>query len=251
MKKFQSIVVFFFLLNVKLFSFEYYTVDVLSQIPRNGNHFTQGLYYKNHTLYESNGVEGFSSLIKMNSETGEIINKLNQPKHFREGIASINERLYQLTWQSRIGFIYDENSFHVIDTFFYHTEGWGLTTDSVHFILSDGSHHLYLIEPDGFKVIDTISVYYHQTPLTQLNELEYVNGFVYANIYMTDMIAVISLADRELTGLIDASPLRKLLSKQPPNVLNGIAYNSDEDLFYLTGKYWPVIFKVKFMNIHH
>ena len=225
-------------------NFSYQVVNIW---PHDPGAFTQGLVFIDGKLLESTGQEGRSSLRSVELETGKVLKKVDVPEpFFAEGLALLNNKIYQLTWQHRVGFIYDPQTFQKTGEFTYTGEGWGLTTDGRSLLLSDGSNRIRFIDPDGFRVTKTIAVLDGKTPIAEINELEYVNGEIYANIWHDDRIAVID----PQTGLVTAwINLRGLLQpgdvQDPEAVLNGIAYDQKSDRLFVTGKLWPRIFEIK------
>lgn len=249
----------YFLTTVAIFSFlfnscinkklpdpvKHYSVKIIRSFPHDTQSFTQGLFFYNGELYESTGLNGRSSLRRINARTGIIEKKLFVPDVFAEGLARWEDRLIQLTWKDGIAFIYKRTDFTKIGTFRYTTEGWGLTADKRHLIMSDGSDTIYFRNPSTFEIEKTIQVKLKGISLGRLNELEYVNGHIYANIWHENFIAVINPEDGTVVGLIDANRLfEKMPHLSKRSVLNGIAYNEIEKTFYLTGKLWPMIFEV-------
>ena len=173
------------------------------------------------------------------------INRLPR-RFFGEGVTLWGERIYQLTWQARVGFVYDAQSFKPVGTFGYATEGWGLTHDTRMLILSDGSSLLYFLEPETFKIRRVLVVRDGQKPVKRLNELEYVNGLVYANVWKTSRIAMIEPATGRVSGWIELEGLwRKVAADSPADVLNGIAYDIERDRLFVTGKLWPRVFEIE------
>jgi glutamine cyclotransferase len=224
-----------------------YGYEIVNIWPHDSNAFTQGLILMDGTLLESTGQEGFSSLRRVELESGKVLKKVNVPvPFFAEGIALLNEKVYQLTWQHGVGFIYDAQTLDLLGEFNYQGEGWGLTTDGQSLILSDGSDRLRFIDPASFRVTRTISVKDGSLPVGKLNELEYVQGEVYANVWHDDRIAAIDpqsgrvKAWIDLTGLIPEGELQ-----DPEAVLNGIAYDQASDKLIVTGKLWPRVFEIK------
>ncbi|MFO8083901.1 MAG: glutaminyl-peptide cyclotransferase [Desulfobacterales bacterium] len=222
-----------------------FTVKIIGEIPHHINSFTQGLLYYDDMLYESTGLRGKSTVQKINVRTGAVIKILRIPEVFAEGLARWDNRLIQLTWKDRIAFVYDISNFSKIDVFRYETQGWGLTSDNHHLIMSDGSDKLYFRNPDSFAVEKVINVRFYEKPLDLINELEYANQFIYANVWHEKFLVQIDPEDGTVVGQIDCLPLFQQL---PPlgfeSVLNGIAYNETTKTFYLTGKNWPKIFEV-------
>ncbi|HEU4435212.1 MAG TPA: glutaminyl-peptide cyclotransferase, partial [Pyrinomonadaceae bacterium] len=194
--------------------------------PHDPNAFTQGLVYLDGKMLESTGQEGRSSLRNIELQTGKILKKVDVPlPYFAEGIALLNNKIYQLTWQHHLGFIYDAQSFQKVGEFKYDGEGWGLTTDGHSLILSDGSNRIRFLDPDSFRVTKTIAVVDGKLPIIELNELEFVNGEIYANIWHQDRIAAINPQTGRVTAWIDLTGLLQPGDVQDPEaVLNGIAY---------------------------
>ena len=234
--------------NIKLLNSKSKLIPkVIRTIDHEPGSFTQGLIYYRNFIYESTGLKGESSLRKLDPKTGKVLKRLNLPaEYFGEGIAILNNKIYMLTWLSNLCFVYDINSFDMEGSFNYYGEGWGLTTDGQLLIMSDGTNILRFINPEDFQVVRTISVFENNIPLKNLNELEYINGVIFANIWTEDRIALIDPASGELYGTLDMSFLRKYIKNtQNIDVLNGIAYDEESDTYYFTGKYWPYIFEVK------
>jgi glutamine cyclotransferase len=220
---------------------------VIHTYPHDANAFTQGLVFVNGMLYESTGQYGQSSLRMVDLASGRVLQKHDlAAKYFGEGLTDWKSQLIQLTWQSHLGFVYDAFSFRTIRTFTYPWEGWGLTHDSRHLILSDGSSVLHLLDPSNFKPVGKIQVTADGRPVLNLNELEYIHGEIYANIWETNRIARISPTTGKVLEWIDLSGLRPQSTQQNDNaVLNGIAYDSQHDRLYVTGKLWPNLYQIK------
>jgi glutaminyl-peptide cyclotransferase len=220
---------------------------VVHTYPHDRNAFTQGLIFLDGHLYESTGEEGHSSLRMVDLETGRVLQ--NAPlaqKYFAEGLTSWGSTLVQLTWLSKVGFVYDRFSFRLLRTFNYSYEGWGLTQDGKNLIESDGSTTLRFLDPVTFKEVRRVEVTDHGAPVQDLNELEYVHGEVYANVWHTDRIARISPQTGRVIAWIDLAGL--LPANQhpgPEGVLNGIAYDAAHDRLFVTGKLWPLLFEIK------
>ncbi len=221
--------------------------EVIKAYPHDGTAFTQGLIYVDGTLYESTGLNGQSSIRKVDLATGKVLQKQSvDPAHFAEGLTEWDGKLIQLTWQSGIGFIYDRATLRLKGTFNYSGEGWGLTHDGNRLILSDGSANLRFLNPDSFREIGRVVVRDHGAPVQDLNELEFVKGEVYANVWHTNRIARISPATGEVLGWIDLSGLiSQRLLPHSEAVLNGIAYDSANDRLFVTGKLWPKLFEIR------
>lgn len=215
--------------------------------PHDANAFTQGLVFVNGMLYESTGLRGQSSLRMVDLATGRVLQQHDlAAKYFGEGLSDWKNQLIQLTWQSHLGFVYDSFSFRTLRTVTYPWEGWGLTHDSQHLILSDGSSVLRLLDPSTFKPVGKIQVTAVGKPVLNLNELEYIHGEIYANIWETNRIARISPATGKVIEWIDLSGLRPPSVQQNDNaVLNGIAYDGQHDRLYVTGKLWPNLYEIK------
>ncbi len=228
------------------------TYEVVKVYPHDRKAYTQGLVYEDGYIYEGTGLRGASTLRKWELKTGRVVESLNlSPDLFGEGICILEDKIYQLTWTSRIGFVYDKNSFSVIRRLKYSTQGWGLTTDGTHLIMSDGSNNLYFLDPKYFSVLSRVSVYDDHGPVNQLNELEYINGTVYANVYQTDDIVQIDPACGKVLARIN---LRGLLPRKEyrsdTDVLNGIAWDAQGKRIFVTGKNWPKLFEVRFVPVH-
>ncbi len=226
----------------------FYTYRIVNSYPHDPKAFTQGLVYHNGFLYEGTGLEGQSSLRKVELRTGRVlqIRKL-APELFGEGITLWQDKIYQLTWRNGICFVYERDSFRSITEFRYPGEGWGLTHDGKHLIMSDGSDTLTFRDPDTFAVVKRLRVKAEGVPVRNLNELEYVEGEIYANVWQTDMIARISPTTGEVVGWIDLSGLLSEREAQNAEVLNGIAYDPKEKRLFVTGKLWPKLFEIKLM----
>jgi glutamine cyclotransferase len=228
------------------------TYQVLHTYPHDAQAFTQGLVYVDGHLYESTGIKGQSSLRMEDLETGKIDRFLEVPdKYFAEGLTNWGTTLIQLTWQSHIALVYDRLTFRLLRTLPYSGEGWGLTQDGKSIILSDGTASLRFLDPETFHEIRRITVRDHGAPVTQLNELEFIHGQIYANIWYSDRIACISPATGRVLGWIDLTGLLpKADHSSPGAVLNGIAYDQAHDRLFVTGKLWPKLFEIKVVPAH-
>jgi glutamine cyclotransferase len=224
-----------------------YGYQIVNIWPHDSNAFTQGLILADGKFLESTGQEGRSSLRSVDLQTGRVLKKVDVPEpYFAEGIALLNGKIYQLTWQDHVGFIYDAQTFDRLGQFNYAGEGWGLTTDGKSLILSDGTNRIRFLDPADFHVTKTITVLDGQTPIDQLNELEYVQGAIYANVWHDDRIAIIDPQNGHITGWINLAGLIPQGELQDPEaVLNGIAYDQANDKVYVTGKLWPRLFEIK------
>ncbi len=220
--------------------------DVVKTYPHDPNAFTQGLIYDQGELYESTGLRGKSSLRRVELSTGKVLQiNLLDDRYFAEGMTLWQDRLIQLTWVSKTGLVYDKTTFNQLNTFTYPTEGWGLTHDGQELIMSDGSDILYFLDPHTFEETRRIQVSDRRKSIDKLNELEYVKGEILANIWMSDRIARISPQTGEvigwidLTGIIDPVP-----TPRRDAVLNGIAYDAEDDRLLVTGKLWSKLFEI-------
>lgn len=226
---------------------EYRVVKSYKHNPRS---YTQGLFHHNGMLYEGTGQYGGSALQKVDIASGKIIESVAlESRYFGEGITLLKGKIYQLTWQSGIGFIYDIDTFKQESSFRYFTQGWGITTMDDRLVMSDGSHNLYVINPNGFNVERQLEVYDHKGAVININELEYVNGVIWANVWLTDRIIGIDpksgvvLYSLDMSGLLSANERARL--DEQDEVLNGIAYNTSTGNFYITGKHWPKLFEIR------
>ncbi len=223
-----------------------YTYKVVKSYTHDTQAYTQGLFYHNGALYESTGQYGQSSLRKVTLSSGGIEQISRMPRNlFAEGACLLNNKIYQLTWQEQRCLVYDLNSFRQTGSFGYSTEGWGLTTDGKLLIMSDGSSTLYFRDPESFAELRRVKVRNNGKEIPYLNELEYINGEIWANIYTTDLIVRINPADGKVTGVIDLQHLlpRSLHSAQT-DVLNGIAYDKAGNRIFVTGKNWPKLYEI-------
>jgi glutamine cyclotransferase len=224
------------------------TYTVIRAYPHDREAFTQGLVYLgNGELIEGTGLNGRSSLRRMRLETGEVLQRYDlSSEYFGEGVAVLGERVYQLTWRSGVGFVYDLDTFALQRTFNYPTEGWGLTHDGQRLIMSDGTDALYFLDPATLAATGSLRVRDGEAPVTQLNELEYVNGWVYANVWQTDRVAKIDPATGRVAAWLDLSGLLSAEDRaQPVDVLNGLAYDAATERLFVTGKLWPKLFEIR------
>ena len=223
-----------------------YGYRVIATYPHDPNAFTQGLVYYQGDFYESTGLRGRSSLRKVDLETGDILQIRKLPDaYFGEGLALFDDKLYQLTWQSHTGFIYDRASFDLLTTFHYPTEGWGLTHNGWELIMSDGTPTLYFLDPNTLGVLRQVAVADENGPVWKLNELEYIDGAVYANVWQTDRIARIDPDTGRVTAWIDLTGLLPPEDRPGANVLNGIAWDEQGGRLFVTGKLWPKLFQIE------
>jgi glutamine cyclotransferase len=224
-----------------------YSFEVRRSFPHDHAAFTQGLVLYDGALFESTGLYGSSSLRKVDLKTGRVLKKIDVPaEYFAEGMTIFRGKIFQLTWKAHKGFTYDPESFQKSGEFAYEGEGWGLTHDDQFLIMSDGTNQLRFLDPSDFKVARTINVLDDGRPLMELNELEYVKGEIYANVWQTDRIARINPQTGEIKGWINLAGLLKIKDQNDPvDVLNGIAYDQERDRLYVTGKLWPTLFEIK------
>jgi glutamine cyclotransferase len=224
-----------------------YGYEIVNIWPHDKDAYTQGLVFRGGKLLESTGQEGRSSLRRVEPETGKILQKINVPRpYFAEGITLFKGKIYQLTWQHQLGFIYDAESFEKLGEFSYRSEGWGLTNDGSSLIMSDGTNRIRFLDPDNFQVNRTISVLDGRTPVAGINELEYVHNEIYANIWHKERVARIEPQTGRVLGWIDLTGLRAVSeAKDNESVLNGIAYDENNDRLFVTGKLWPKLFEIR------
>lgn len=222
-----------------------YDYKVVNVYPHDESAFTQGLVFDEGALFEGTGQYGKSTLRKVDLKTGAVKKEISLPDWiFGEGIAILEDRIVQLTWRSKKGFVYDKESFEETGNFSYQSEGWGITSDGSHLIMSDGSDALYFLDPETFQVQEQLRVKYKGEPVNRLNELEYVKGEIYANIWTSDSIAIISPKNGEVRAWIDLGGLLPKEDRAGANVLNGIAYDPKDDRLFVTGKLWPKLFEI-------
>ncbi len=226
------------------------TYKIIHTYPHDAQAFTQGLIYLDGHLYESTGLNGHSSLRMDDLETGRILQFQDVPsKYFAEGLTDWGSTLVQLTWETHVALVYDRFSFRFLRTLPYPGEGWGLTHDGTHLILSDGTADLRFLDPATFREVRRITVRDHGVPVKELNELEFVHGQIYANIWHSDRIARISPATGKVLGWIDLTGLLPPAEHSSPEaVLNGIAWDPVHDRLFVTGKLWPKLFEIKVIS---
>lgn len=226
-----------------------WTVRVLAAYPHDPAAFTQGLAIAGGQLYEGTGEYGASSIRRVNMVSGRVEKLVAlPPRFFGEGIAVVDHRLYQLTWRSGVGFVYDLDSFEQLASFSYDGEGWGLTQDGMQLIMSDGSATLRFLDPQSLEVTRSVTVRADGESVTQLNELEYIDGEIWANIWHEDRIARIAPNDGRVLGWIDVGSLYQAVTRGREDVANGIAYDADSGRLLMTGKDWPQLFEVKVVS---
>ncbi len=232
--------------STTLYDIPLYTYKVVNIYPHDRNAFTQGLVFENGFLYEGTGLHGHSTLRRVELETGRILQSREIPgPFFGEGITIYGNRIIQLTWEAHVGYVYDKESFRLLREFNYSTEGWGITYDGKRLIMSDGTSTLRFLDPETFSEIGRIEVFDNDGPVSRLNELEYVQGEIYANVWQTDRIARISPETGRVTGWIDLAGLLSPEDRsEAVDVLNGIAYDVVNDRLFVTGKLWPKVFEI-------
>jgi len=220
--------------------------SVVRSYPHDREAFTQGLQYLDGQLFEGTGLRGRSSIRRVNLQTGTVAQRrdLAQP-HFGEGITILNGELFQLTWQSGVAFVYDSRTFDLLRSFRYRGEGWGLTHDGTHLIMSDGTDALRFLEPATFAEQRRVRVTADGIPVRALNELEYIGGEIWTNIWGTDRIARVDPRSGRVTAWIDLSGLLTQQERLSADVLNGIAYDAAGDRLFVTGKLWPKLFEIR------
>ncbi len=229
---------------------EKYTYKIIKQFPHNTKSYTQGLIYENGFIYEGTGQYGESTLQKYKLQNSELIQSYNLPEDvFGEGIVIYKNKIFQLTWRSQIAFEFEKPTFQLINKFNFNTEGWGITNLGDNLIMSDGSNTLYVLNPETFSEIKRIEVYDNIGPVNQLNELELIDGKIYANVYQTDNIVIVDPKSGKVIGKIDCKGLLdKSKVKNEVDVLNGIAWDQQNRKLYLTGKLWPQIYEVQIVK---
>jgi glutamine cyclotransferase len=226
---------------------QYLSYTVQRSLPHDIKAFTQGFTIHKGLLYESTGQNN-SWIGVVDIKTGVAEKKVELPaQFFGEGITILNNKIYQLTWQNKIGFVYDLTTFKKVKEFNYSQEGWGLTHDKQQLIMSDGTDKLYFLDTLTMNIVKSLTVTYQGKPVSALNELEYVEGFIYANVWQTALIAKIDATTGKVEGFLDLTPLTKQAGMINPNqdVLNGIAWHEGTQSLLVTGKYWPLIYVLK------
>jgi glutaminyl-peptide cyclotransferase len=225
-----------------------YAAREVASLPHDRNAFTEGLFVHDGVLYESTGLEGKSDVRRMELATGKVLGRVVLPEqYFGEGIAVVDGRLYQLTWKDQKGWVRDPTTLAPLDSFSYAGEGWSLTTDDSLLYMSDGTSRVRVVDPDGFRVVRTIDVTEAGRPVHYVNELEWVKGELWANIWLKDVVARIDPKTGHVVGWIDLAPLAAAARRENPSVdvTNGIAYDAATDRVLVTGKYWPRIVAIE------
>ena len=225
-----------------------YDFEVVNTFPHDPSAFTEGLFYLNGFLYESTGLESHSSIRKVRLETGAVLQKIDVPsQYFGEGIVNWHDHLVSLTWQSHVGFVYGLATLKLQKEFHYEGEGWALTQDGKQLIMSDGTPDLRFLNPDTLAPTGRLRVTFEGKPVRNVNELEWVKGEIYANVWETDWIMRIDPKTGNVVGLINLAGLLKPAERTagPDSVLNGIAYDQKRDRLFVTGKNWPKLFEIR------
>lgn len=228
-----------------------YSYRIVDSYPHDPSAFTQGLVYDRGELYEGTGLYGQSSLRRIDIQTGEVLQIVQlEDEFFGEGITIWEDKIIQLTWQSRQGFVWGKENLTRIDNFTYQTEGWGLTSDGEKLIMSDGSNILYFLDLEDYSLLGTLEVTACGEPVRGINELEYINGMIYANLWPSSWIAIIYPDTGEVKGKINLSGImtEEDIQGRRVDVTNGIAYDPSEDRLFVTGKFWPRLFEIELVE---
>ena len=231
---------------------EVYTYEIINEFPHDINAFTQGLEFYKDTLYESTGKKGLSSLRKIDFKTGKILKQINlEDTYFGEGITILKDKIYMLTWQSNIGFIYDTKTFEKLDSFKYgkSKEGWGLANDGEKLFKSDGSEKIWFLNPETLQEVGHIETVTNKSVFNKTNELEYANGKIYANVWQKESMMIIDAKSGAIIGVINFGGLKDKVKKHDNlDVFNGIAYHKERGTFFVTGKNWDTLFEVTILK---
>ena len=226
-----------------------YDYEIINEFPRSMNSYTQGLEFYNDTLYESLGRYGQSKLVKVEFRTGKKLKEINlASEYFAEGITILNNKIFQLTWKEKVGFVYDIDNFNKINSFEYENslEGWGICNNGIKLYKSDGTEKIWLLDPENLKEENYIEIYTNKNKVVGLNELEWINGKIYANRYLFDGIAIINPENGAIEGVINLSTLKnKVTQHENLDVINGIAYNKKRNSIFVTGKMWDKLFEIR------
>lgn len=229
---------------------ELYGYDVVARYPHDPGAFTQGLVLEEGVLFEGTGLYGESSLRRVDRTTGAVLQRHDlAPNLFGEGVTVFEDRILQLTWQAGTGFVYDRDTFQPEREFSYETEGWGLTHDGTRLIMSDGTARLYFLDPEELDVVADVAVRWEGDPVERLNELEYIEGHVFANVWLTDRIAVIDPATGDVVSWLDLEGLLPAEERNDADVLNGIAFDPETGHLLVTGKLWPRLFEIELVPL--
>ncbi len=228
---------------------EVYSYEVVNEYPHDNKAFTQGFVFHNGYFYESTGEYGVSSLRKVEIETGKVLQKVDlDRKYFGEGMTILNDKIYQLTWKNKVGFVYDLKSFELKKTFDYResAEGWGLAHNNEKLIKTDGSERMWFLNPETFEEESFIETYTNKRKAEKLNELEFVKGKIYANIWQQNSILIVEPSNGAIEGIVNLKGLQSKAGQSGENnVLNGIAYDAENDRLFVTGKNWNKVFEIK------
>jgi glutamine cyclotransferase len=254
-KKIKSLTVFLIIISVLtavpvlkaavLKELDYQILEIYDHDPQA---FTQGLEIYDNQLFEGTGLYGRSSLRKIELKSGRILEKINlDKKYFGEGITILNDKIYQLSWQENTAFVYDLN-FRLLGSYNYQGEGWGLANDGQNLIMSNGSQFIYFRNPENFEIIRKIEVKNAEQKIENINELEFHAGFIYANIWQTDYILKINAENGNAEAFLDLKGILKTDYEGEIDVLNGIAYDPQDNSFLVTGKLWPKIYRIKILE---
>lgn len=227
-----------------------YKAQVVAEYPHDRTSYTQGLFFYDGQMYESTGLNGRSTFRKVDIRTGKALNRLNfDRRYFLEGSVEKDGNIYMLTWQNNVAFVYDAKTLKYKKSYSYPREGWGLATDGKSLIASDGSANLYFLD-DDFRTTRKLTVRLNGRPVNDLNELEYIDGKIWANVYLTDLIVIVNPADGNVEATVDCSGLLpSRLRYDDTDVLNGIAYNPQNGKIYLTGKNWCRLYEIKLAEV--
>ena len=228
-----------------------FSFKVVKAFPHDPTAFTQGLVFADGIFYESTGLRGYSTLRKVTPETGAVIQQVAlESQYFAEGLALVGNELLQLTWEEHVGFVYDKATLKRLRTFTYPTEGWGMASDGKSLVMSDGSSRLYFLDPKTQKPVRNLQVFDGPRPVERLNELEFIRGELWANVWQSDRIARINPATGRVTGWIDLTGLLRREARGPEgDVLNGIAWDKAGDRIFVTGKKWPWLFQIEVVPV--
>lgn len=226
-----------------------YTYEIVNSFPHDKDAFTQGLYFEDGIMYEGTGLNGESDLRKTNLKTGQIIKKNELPEiYFGEGITILNNKIYQSTWKAKTMFIYNKD-LKLLNITDFPYQCWGLTDNDKYLIMSDGTDKIKYLNPDNFQLVKTLNIKINNDPIRNINELEYINGKIYANIWQTNLIVIIDPESELVESIVDLSNIINPNDyNYNLNVLNGIAYDQNNDRLFVTGKLWPKIFEIKLIQ---
>ncbi|WP_207494093.1 glutaminyl-peptide cyclotransferase [Aridibaculum aurantiacum] len=224
--------------------------NIVASYPHDTSSYTQGLIWLNNSLFEGTGIEGQSKLLKVDLQTGKAQQAVKlSDEDFGEGITILNDKIYQLTWMNNKVYVYDASSLKKIQEFKWEHQGWGITHNGTDLIISTGSNNLYFVDPATFQIKNVVGVFDNNGPVGNLNELEYIDGSVYSNVYTTDYIIKIDPSSGHVIGRMNLEGLLQKAGKTVEygdgNVLNGIAYDKEKNSLYITGKKWPLLFELK------